>query len=161
MIALIYGIVDYKIISFDEQRAQIIVDFEGVCAIAIDLPIDENRKVPVGSDLEAYINKVAPVDLISRNKNIKNGVTNAQDIRSLCEDYNKKEILVEDLNVTVRSDRLMRLLKSDWTQLPDAQLTALELEAWNEYRQALRDIPQQSEFPGTVVYPLAPDEEAR
>lgn len=43
-------------------------------------------------------------------------------------------------------DRLLR--DSDWTQLPDAPLTADERAQWAAYRQALRDLPQQAEEGG-------------
>lgn len=36
-------------------------------------------------------------------------------------------------------DRL--LADSDWTQVPDAPLTEVQVAAWREYRQALRDLP--------------------
>lgn len=52
----------------------------------------------------------------------------------------------------VRSDRNARLAACDWTQLPDAPVDA---EAWAVYRQALRDITDQSN-PFEVVWPAAP-----
>lgn len=53
----------------------------------------------------------------------------------------------------VRSDRNTRLAACDWTQLPDAPVDA---EAWAIYRQALRDITDQSN-PFEIVWPAAPD----
>ena len=55
-------------------------------------------------------------------------------------------------------DRL--LTECDWTQLPDAALTAEQREAWAAYRQALRDLPQTFEDPVTVVWPVKPIGEA-
>lgn len=52
----------------------------------------------------------------------------------------------------IRSDRNTRLSVSDWTQLPDAPI---DTAAWAEYRQALRDITDQSD-PFEVVWPTAP-----
>ncbi|MBU1229235.1 MAG: phage tail assembly chaperone [Proteobacteria bacterium] len=43
----------------------------------------------------------------------------------------------------------------DWTQLPDAPLSAEGKAAWAAYRQALRDVPEQAGFP-LVEWPLAP-----
>lgn len=60
-----------------------------------------------------------------------------------------------------RAERSTRLAASDWTQAADAPLTENEKARWREYRQALRDIPEQEGFPDTVVWPEEPsrDEE--
>ena len=53
--------------------------------------------------------------------------------------------------------RLLRsqlLRSSDWTQAPDVPETTRNL--WITYRQALRDVPQQAEFPSTITWPTAP-----
>lgn len=47
------------------------------------------------------------------------------------------------------------LAKSDWTQLPDTD--PQHKEEWLVYRQQLRDIPQQPEFPFKIQWPLSPD----
>lgn len=54
----------------------------------------------------------------------------------------------------VRSERNGKLMDSDWTQLPDVPLATKAL--WATYRQALRDVPQQSGFPTTFTWPIAP-----
>jgi len=43
----------------------------------------------------------------------------------------------------VRAVRTKLLTDCDWTQIPDVPLTDEQRKAWQEYRQALRDIPQQ------------------
>jgi len=55
---------------------------------------------------------------------------------------------------TAVRDRL--LAGSDWTQLPDAPLTAAQKSAWATYRQALRDVSKQAGFPGSVTWPVQP-----
>lgn len=40
----------------------------------------------------------------------------------------------------LRTERNVRLVNSDYTQLPDVNLTAAQVEAWRVYRQELRDI---------------------
>ena len=52
----------------------------------------------------------------------------------------------------IRSDRNQRLADSDWTQLPDAALTNVQTAAWASYRQALRDITEQTD-PFNIVWP--------
>lgn len=54
----------------------------------------------------------------------------------------------------VRRQRDALLTQSDWTQLPDVPLATKE--TWAIYRQALRDITDQSD-PFNVVWPVAPD----
>lgn len=55
-----------------------------------------------------------------------------------------------------RSERDGRLSACDWTQSPDATLTANERARWREYRQQLRDVPQQPGFPDSVDWPELP-----
>jgi hypothetical protein len=58
----------------------------------------------------------------------------------------------------VRQERDRLLAASDWTQLPDAQaaLSNAQKLAWSAYRQALRDVPQQLNFPSNVTWPVKP-----
>lgn len=56
----------------------------------------------------------------------------------------------------IKYQRDLYLQQCDWTQLPDAVLTIEEKAAWQNYRQALRDIPQTFNNPDEVVYPLMP-----
>lgn len=53
----------------------------------------------------------------------------------------------------VRKERSNKLLASDWTQLPDVPLATKEV--WAVYRQALRDITDQSD-PFNIVWPQSP-----
>ena len=54
-----------------------------------------------------------------------------------------------------RAERDRLLTASDWTQIADAPVVSLE---WQSYRQALRDVPQQSGFPDDVEWPTPPNE---
>lgn len=56
----------------------------------------------------------------------------------------------------VRADRNAFLSACDWTQLPDAPLTNVQMAAWAVYRQALRDITTQSD-PFNIVWPQEPE----
>jgi len=57
------------------------------------------------------------------------------------------------ISFEIRSQRDSLLKQSDWTQLPDAPV---DQSAWATYRQALRDVPQQSGFPDNVTWPEEP-----
>lgn len=48
------------------------------------------------------------------------------------------------------------LMQSDWTQMTDAVMTFSQRQAWQDYRQALRDIPQTFTNPDDVTFPEAP-----
>lgn len=57
----------------------------------------------------------------------------------------------------IRNERDILLKESDWTQMPDSPLTSEMKYTWANYRQQLRDIPQQEEFPFDVVFPEKPE----
>lgn len=58
----------------------------------------------------------------------------------------------------VRTQRDQLLVESDIYVLPDrwAALTLDQQQAWADYRQALRDIPQNFSDPADVVWPTKP-----
>lgn len=69
------------------------------------------------------------------------------------------EVTVEEVpetadEIRARRDRL--LAATDWAVLPDSPLDAQSLDAVKTYRQALRDVPQQDGFPGTITWPEIP-----
>lgn len=55
-----------------------------------------------------------------------------------------------------RKRRDDKLTACDWTQLPDAPLTAEQKAAWAIYRQALRDVPATADANGWVTWPKKP-----
>lgn len=54
-------------------------------------------------------------------------------------------------NLRIERDAL--LLASDWTQMPDAPV---DKTAWAEYRQALRDLPENTIDPENPIWPTPP-----
>jgi hypothetical protein len=61
----------------------------------------------------------------------------------------------EEKAAAIRAERDALLAASDWTQLPDVPEATRETYA--VYRQALRDVPQQSGFPDDVEWPIKPE----
>lgn len=55
----------------------------------------------------------------------------------------------------VRNERDNKLLKSDWTQLTNAQLTPEKKIEWETYRQELRDFPNTVQL-NNIVWPIPP-----
>ena len=53
----------------------------------------------------------------------------------------------------VRAERDEKLAASDWRASSDLTLST----EWATYRQALRDIPSQAGFPGTITWPDEPE----
>lgn len=64
--------------------------------------------------------------------------------------------LKERSKVMARQQRDKLLLETDWTQLPDAPLSAPQKAVWATYRQALRDLPSQEAWP-YITWPQKPE----
>jgi hypothetical protein len=52
----------------------------------------------------------------------------------------------------IKRNELLRMC--DWTQLPD--ISDLDKQAWVVYRQALRDLPANTQDPANPVWPVVP-----
>lgn len=59
------------------------------------------------------------------------------------------------LNVQNRETRNELLAASDWTQANDSPLTTAQKTKWKTYRQALRDLPANEDWPN-VTFPEEP-----
>jgi len=68
--------------------------------------------------------------------------------------YNPDERALEQEAEEVRTQRDALLSQSDWTQVTDAPV---DQAAWADYRQALRDVPQQAGFPTEITWPVKPE----
>ena len=56
----------------------------------------------------------------------------------------------------LRAERDRKLLATDYTQLPDAPLTAQQKTDYATYRQALRDLPANTVDPNNPSWPVEP-----
>ncbi len=56
----------------------------------------------------------------------------------------------------VRHRRDYLVSKTDFTQMPDSPLSAEQKQAFADYRQALRDLPQKFDNPDDVIWPDKP-----
>ena len=52
----------------------------------------------------------------------------------------------------VRTERAGLLSETDWMACSDVTMS----DTWKTYRQALRDVPSQKEFPNSVTWPTKP-----
>lgn len=62
----------------------------------------------------------------------------------------------EQLAAAAREHRNTLLAQSDWTQVADTPFTTEQRVAWVVYRQHLRDVPNQPNFPSTITWPEKP-----
>lgn len=60
----------------------------------------------------------------------------------------------QETNVIAR--RNVMLYSSDWTQIPNGPLTTEQQQEWAVYRQLLRDITAQSDYPFNIIWPTPP-----
>jgi len=70
------------------------------------------------------------------------------------QDWTVENLPQDDAERNVRSKRDGLLAESDWTQVADAPV---DRAAWATYRQALRDVPSQADFPYNVTWPTEPE----
>jgi hypothetical protein len=150
-----------QIIAFDSSFGSIVVKYfsdeypEGM-VYNIDLPIVDGA-YPSEQEIQALIENMKPAGQMERLVAVRSATPPA----NLTTTPNE---VIPDLSTTasgVRAIRDQMLASSDWSQLPDAPLSDLGRAAWVEYRQMLRDVPEQAGFPENVEWPLPPDSEPR
>ena len=61
----------------------------------------------------------------------------------------------EELAAAARAERNALLAATDWTQAADVPQTTKD--KWAPYRQALRDVTEQSGFPSEIQWPSKPE----
>ena len=59
----------------------------------------------------------------------------------------------EEISMIERGERDRLLIETDWWAMSDLTMT----DAQTAYRQALRDVPEQSGFPNTITWPTKPE----
>lgn len=62
----------------------------------------------------------------------------------------------EELALQIRAHRDILLNQTDYLMMPDYPIESDRLAKIKTYRQALRDIPEQSDFPRTITWPKKP-----
>jgi hypothetical protein len=72
--------------------------------------------------------------------------------------YSTLPVEQEELEIQVIAQRNTLLQNSDWTDTNSGQarLSDDQKTAWANYRQTLRDLPTQAEFPWDPTWPTAP-----
>lgn len=70
------------------------------------------------------------------------------------QEYIEPEVDLEVLTQVARDERNLKLQETDWTQLNDVPEETKQ--KWVNYRQKLRDVPQQEGFPHDIKWPRKP-----
>lgn len=82
--------------------------------------------------------------------------------QSIVDKTNKQQIVSDQCKSQIRSKRNARLNRTDWTQLPDVDLTAEQKAAWQTYRQTLRDfmdtLPEIIDASYRPTWPVSPNQ---
>jgi hypothetical protein len=159
----------YSIVEFNETTAEISVLVAEFPVITIKLPVDEEGRVPEGSELDVYINGFLPHTHFQRLEQIKKGVANIDAIKALVDPDSLNKVIEEEphafieytpsqLLVMAINERDNRLRGCDWTQLPDVKAlhTTEWVEAWQKYRTELRNFPDTITDIVSVKYPIPP-----
>jgi hypothetical protein len=111
---------------------------------------------------ESTFNELGYYSVTPVNPPVCNRYEVAEEITPICVDniwiqkYRVRpcvESEIDDLAANIRAERNARLTACDWTQTPDSPVDSA---AWREYRTALRNITQQSDFPFSVEWPVEP-----
>ena len=86
----------------------------------------------------------------------ENGTATIEDKGDYYEAVPIPEPTEQEMASMVRSQRDAKLSATDYLVVPDYPISPEDLEAVKVYRQALRDIPEQSGFPKNVQWPVEP-----
>lgn len=142
------NLVHYDVVNFDPSNGVLEVYIHELKSkLSIEVPIENNQFI-TGDELLKYIAGFIPVHSIQRRKQL-DSVTNIDEFKQ----FINKTTNEENLSKSIRLLRDAELTKSDWTVLPDTKFTDKQVEIFKKYRQDLRDVPQQQNFPVSVVWP--------
>jgi len=148
----------HEILNFDSNNGSIVVryftnDFIDGFIYNIDLPIIDGR-YPDEIALSEIIKQNEPKIQIQRFFAAQTAII-PENLKSKLLDQN---IINIDKAAEIRILRNQLLAVSDYTQLPDVDLSLDKTNEWKIYRQKLRDITKQNGFPDEVEFPTAPND---
>lgn len=136
----------YTITNFNNGQITLLFDNRQV---AFPVPITNGNYIE-GVDLDALLNSYVEQ---SRSAALTPPISanNESVLLALVTTPTKTQI---GAAIRVQRDQLIRL--TDWTAIPGNALSSDTLLSWQEYRQALRNLPSQIGFPTTVTWPIPP-----
>jgi hypothetical protein len=103
--------------------------------------------------IEIYNNNIYEVQQITE---LPVWATASADIWQATDDQVKAPPTFEQLDNIAKGLRTNLLNTSDWTQLPNAPLSDAKKQEWAEYRQSLRNITEQTNYPYEINWAVPP-----
>lgn len=134
-----------------EHPAKLVIPETGEMDVVPELylPYEPNPQLEPEPTIDEWTQDLIPGDITSPTQ---------ETIPWIVYDLTEEEVAarLDSAAYSLREDRDWWLMKSDFIFAPDSQVGE-EMDAWLEYRQALRDIPEQAGFPKEVDWPRRPD----
>lgn len=151
--AQLVDIINYDVINFEPLTGTLeLYIHELQSNISVEVPVIDGKFL-TGNELIHYIAGFIPVHTIQRRKELAS-VTNADEFKQFIKETSNTQSKAD----AIRAHRHNLLLSCDWVVLPDAGFSKEQMKVFLEYRQKLRDIPQQPEFPHNIEWPVCTGE---
>ena len=133
-----------------EHPAELVISESGQVDVVPELylPYEPNPQLEPAPEIDEWTQELIPGDIESPTQ---------ETIPWIVRDFTPEEVeaKLDSAAEGWRMDRDWALTQSDFIFAPD--VTVEDMDAWLEYRQALRDITQQPDFPKDVQFPRRPD----
>ena len=130
--------------------SQVIVILDSNTLSVVDWYFSDSPYVPVTPGIRLEVPEGLAWDTVK-------GVQDGEEV-TLQADPQKVEAKIQQAWTALRAQRNSLLVASDYTQLQDAHLSAEKKSAWADYRQALRDLPENATDPTNVTWPVSPSQ---
>lgn len=135
-----------------EHPAQLVIPENGQVDVVPELylPYEPNPQYEEEPEWDHWTQELIPGGIESPTQ---------ETIPWIVRDFTPEEIAEREAYVahTYRVDRNIALAESDFIFAPDSQPKRGTMDEWLEYRQKLRDLPSQPNFPKEVDWPRRPD----
>ena len=133
-----------------EHPAELVISESGQVDVVPELylPYEPNPQLEPAPEIDEWTQELIPGDIESPTQ---------ETIPWIVRDFTPEEVeaKLDSAAEGWRMDRDWALTQSDFIFAPD--VTVEDMDAWLEYRQALRDVTNQPNFPKDVQFPLRPD----
>lgn len=121
---------------------------------------EENEILPEDQAAPKFYLKIENGVVVQKQPNPEEGFIETEDDSIVCGYlYDGDEFTAPAPEVSwdlIRARRNSLLSKSDWTQVGDSPLSTELKQEWKDYRTALRNITEDFDEPGDVIWPEEP-----
>jgi hypothetical protein len=127
---------------------QVIVILDSNTLSVVDWYFSDSPIVPVTPGIRLEVPEGLTWDVVK-------GQQDGEEV-TLVEDQSKVQARTQAAWTALRTQRNRLLQQSDWTALSDAHLSQDKKDAWFAYRQALRELPDETTNPLEAEWPTSP-----